>query len=157
MILFANYEVLVIEQEKTKTKKGTGGRRVMYTDSLPTWDAKNRHGLKPKLPLKYSEIAHIFDRSDQPQQATATPPAPEPKPEEPQAPAMSKVERQLRDLMAASNVEDEEILRVVALKGWFPEGTELKTIIDNGFVEKNLIPNWDKCVKLIEKEVRASV
>ena len=64
MVLFANYKVMVVNvdgQGATKGKnKAQGGRRVMYTNHTPFWDAKNRYGLKEELPFEFSAISHIF-------------------------------------------------------------------------------------------------
>ncbi len=65
MVLFANYEMTVLTDEKTKSKKATGGHRVMYATHYPGWDAKNRHGLTDKLPFDYASIAHIFNVAPQ--------------------------------------------------------------------------------------------
>lgn len=66
MILFANYEVHVINvdnQGATKGKnKAQGGKRVMYTTHTPSWDAKNRKGLPDKMNFLYSGIAHFFEK-----------------------------------------------------------------------------------------------
>lgn len=74
MVLFINYKTFsVAVDEKGKKHKAQGGTRTMYTTHHPAWDAKNRHGLPPELPLDYSHIAHIF--SSQPavqQQQPAT-------------------------------------------------------------------------------------
>lgn len=71
MVLFANYEMTVLTDEKTKSKKATGGHRVMYATHYPGWDAKNRHGLPDKLPFEFGTIAHIFNT------ASAQPVAPQ--------------------------------------------------------------------------------
>lgn len=80
MVLFANYEMTVLTDEKTKSKKATGGRRVMYATHYPGWDAKNRHGLTDKLPFDYASIAHIFNTAPAqpaaPQQADTVAPQP---------------------------------------------------------------------------------
>ena len=59
MLLFCNYETILITTEN-KTRKATGGRRVMYATHSPVFDAKNRHGLADVLPLDYTAIAPIF-------------------------------------------------------------------------------------------------
>ena len=80
MVLFANYETTIITDDKTKSKKATGGQRVMYTTHHPAWDAKNRHGLADKLPFDYGAIAHIFNEAPAqpvvPQQADTVVPQP---------------------------------------------------------------------------------
>lgn len=68
MVLFANYEMTVLTDEKTKSKKATGGHRVMYATHYPGWDAKNRHGLPDKLPFEFGTIAHIFNETHTPVQ-----------------------------------------------------------------------------------------
>ncbi|WP_425607041.1 AAA family ATPase [Rubellicoccus peritrichatus] len=55
MVLFANYKTFVIEDDKTKSKKAQGGRRVMRTSHHPCWDAKNRHGLADELDFEFSQ------------------------------------------------------------------------------------------------------
>lgn len=61
MVLFANYETFAVQTDKEGKKfKAQGGTRVMYTEHHPCWDAKNRHGLAPKLPFEYQQIAQIF-------------------------------------------------------------------------------------------------
>lgn len=75
MVLFCNYETIVMTDEKSKKSKAQGGQRVMYTQHHPAWDAKNRHNLPNKLPLDYAGIAHIFNVQPT-QPAPVTPPAP---------------------------------------------------------------------------------
>ena len=63
MVLFCNYEIVVMTSE-SKKKKAQGGKRVMYTTHHPAWDAKNRFGLPEKLPMEYSAISHIFEKKE---------------------------------------------------------------------------------------------
>ena len=72
MVLFCNYEIVVMTSE-SKKKKAQGGKRVMYTTHHPAWDAKNRFGLPEKLPMEYSAIAHIFDKKEPKKVETVTP------------------------------------------------------------------------------------
>ena len=62
MLLFANYETYVIEDEKTKSKKAKGGHRVMYTSHKSTHDAKNRQDLPEKLEFSFDAISHLFSK-----------------------------------------------------------------------------------------------
>ena len=83
MLLFANYKVYVVNVDGQGAEKGknkaSGGKRVMYTSHMPSWDAKNRQGLAPELPFEYAQIAHIIEgvnpAPDQPQQKAAQPAA----------------------------------------------------------------------------------
>ena len=64
MILFCNYETYAVATDKDGKKfKAQGGQRVMYTTHHPCWDAKNRAGLPPKLPLEYAQIAHVIEHT----------------------------------------------------------------------------------------------
>ena len=69
MVLFLNYKTTVITDDKTKSKKAMGGKRVMYTTHHPAWDAKNRFGLDDMLPMEFEAIAHCFQ--DKPVSALA--------------------------------------------------------------------------------------
>lgn len=61
MLLFANYKTYSVSvDDKGKKNKAQGGKRVMYTQHHPCWDAKNRYGLADELPFEYAAITHIF-------------------------------------------------------------------------------------------------
>lgn len=62
-VFFLNYKTLVSYSKEGKmggSYKATGGKRVIYTNHTPTWDAKNRFGLDEELPLEYKSIEKIF-------------------------------------------------------------------------------------------------
>ncbi|MDO4267431.1 MAG: ATP-binding protein [Eubacteriales bacterium] len=62
MILFANYKtVAVAVDDKGRKFKAQGGRRVMYTQHHPCWDAKNRYGLPDETDFDYNVIAAIIE------------------------------------------------------------------------------------------------
>ncbi len=51
-VLFVNYETIVKKGKNESKAKAYGeGRRVMYTEPKPQYDAKNRYGLPPELPF----------------------------------------------------------------------------------------------------------
>lgn len=60
IVLFCNYKTSVITDSNTKSKKATGGKRVMYASHHPCWDAKNRYGLPDQMEMDYSQIEHLF-------------------------------------------------------------------------------------------------
>jgi len=60
-VLFANYKDLIVEDDKTKKKYALGGDRVLYTQRTPAWDAKNRFGLRPEIPMTIEALAPLFD------------------------------------------------------------------------------------------------
>ena len=43
--------------------KAQGGRRIMYTNHTPFWDAKNRYGLPEELPFDYESIRNVIESS----------------------------------------------------------------------------------------------
>lgn len=67
MVLFCNYKTDVITDQNTKSKKATGGRRVMYTSHHPCWDAKNRYSLPEQMEMSFDGIAHLFTNTKQPE------------------------------------------------------------------------------------------
>lgn len=67
LLLFGNYKTFVVAADSDgKRFKAQGGKRVMYTEHHPCWDAKNRFGLSPELPFDYSAIAHLFEKATEP-------------------------------------------------------------------------------------------
>ena len=61
MVLFANYETVVIKSKNEMEKnKVQGGKRVVYTAHHPCWDAKNRHNLPEKVNFEFASIAHCI-------------------------------------------------------------------------------------------------
>lgn len=58
MVLFANYQTIVVEIDGKK--KAQGGKRVMHTSHHACWDAKNRHGLADVLPFEFAQVAQCF-------------------------------------------------------------------------------------------------
>lgn len=61
IVLFCNYKTIVIKGANPMEKnKAAGGKRVMYTNHTPWWDAKNRFGLAEELPMDFKSIASLF-------------------------------------------------------------------------------------------------
>lgn len=62
MLLFANYKTYSVSvDEKGKKHKAQGGKRVMYTQHHPCWDAKNRFGLPEECEFDYGVIQSIIE------------------------------------------------------------------------------------------------
>lgn len=78
MVLFANYKTIVADKDKQGKGKGKGGRRVMYTEHHPCWDAKNRYGLPDMIDFSYEGIRAIIE--DEPRKEAPKMPKPEPAP-----------------------------------------------------------------------------
>lgn len=63
MLLFCSYKTNVVTDEKTKSKKAIGGKRLMYSTHNPCWDAKNRFNFPDSMEMSFSEIASAFKAS----------------------------------------------------------------------------------------------
>lgn len=171
LLLFANYKTIVINvdnQGATKGKnKAQGGKRVMYTQHTPSWDAKNRHYLKDELEFDYKAISHIFDKQEEAKEVVTKPVTPAPKQENKEAKKADenidlnipnnviaekieevKIEdnglpRQLLDLMKINNITEKEIQKVAYDKGYYPIDTPIKNY-DDAFINGWVIGYWDK-------------
>ena len=135
LLLFLNYRTYVVSTE-TNSKKAQGGKRVMFTSHHPCWDAKNRHGLADELDLDFSSIAHLFTKKA----------APAPKPEVPEG---GTPHQQLRTLMNAAGVSEDDVKMIVARKGHYTEEVPIDEYPEE-FVSKWLIAHWDQIVSLIK-------
>nr|DAU98637.1 MAG TPA: AAA domain protein [Caudoviricetes sp.] len=160
MVLFANYETIVVTTD-SKKNKAQGSRRVMYTEHHACWDAKNRAGLAPKLPFDYAEIAAVIEGGAQtpvqPAVQTSVQPVaqtPEPKFEIIDEPAVqpelnvSPEHKKLADLMAANGVTVDEIRSIVAKRGYYPAGTPVENY-DPAFVGGVLVGAWNQVFSAI--------
>lgn len=171
MVLFANYETVVVTTDTGK-HKAQGSKRVMYTEHHACWDAKNRAGLAPKLPFDYSEIAGVIEHK-QPEKITApefeiispeesrelddalaeveknAKPESDPKPDavDPEL-TVSENHRKLADLLKTNGVSIDEIREVVAKKGYYPKETPIGKY-DPEFVGGVLISAWSQVYKAI--------
>jgi GTPase SAR1 family protein len=166
IVLFANYETIVIKGKTPMDKnKVSGGSRVMYTTHHACWDAKNRHGLAEKLPFDFTEIAHCI-----PSKATATTPVPTPETRIPEAyktepdPKFEEVKgleinpfddtanylKPLCDLMLRDQICEDEIRKAVASRGYYPEDTEIENY-DPAFISGMLVASWEQVKNIIYK------
>lgn len=167
MVLFANFKTYVIAVDKEgKKHKAQGKDRVMYTTHHPCWDAKNRYGLPEELPLDYTTIAHIFDdQQSVPEQKSIEP---EPLDELKEVPDDlstvvndqngdisnsfdSVIPKALADLMTANNVTEEEVVKAVAERGYFPADMKIKDY-PKDFVDGVLIGAWQQVLSMIMTE-----
>ncbi|OQQ84371.1 ATP-binding protein [Ligilactobacillus salivarius] len=176
MILFFNYKTTIISDSKSNSKKATGGQRVMYTTHKPAWDAKNRLGLPDELPIDFEAIRELFEAKTgmsttqiksesktQTQQQVPLPDEPpvietEPEPVEAQAaPAFneeipSSIPQSLADLMTVNHVTTDEIMQVIYVGGFMPQGTPLENVPAE--LWGHLASNWDKVLNMLETQIR---
>lgn len=146
MVLFANYETIVVKNENKKGK-AQGGKRVMYTTHHPCWDAKNRFDLPEKLPFDYEKVAHCFLTSAEPEQQIV----PEPGANSPQITVdeMFGIPEALVQLMLEYGVTGPDIQRVVAMRGYYPESTPIRNY-DPQFIDGVLIGAWQQVYNMIK-------
>ena len=178
MILFFNYKTTIISDSKSNSKKATGGQRVMYTTHKPAWDAKNRLGLPDELPIDFEAIRELFEAKTgmsttqiksestqipQTQQQVPLPDEPpviedEPEPEEAKpAPEFveeipSSIPQSLADLMTVNHVTTDEIMKVIYVGGFMPQGTPLENVPAE--LWGHLASNWDKVLNMLETQIR---
>jgi hypothetical protein len=69
-ILFANYRTKLVAGEDGRTRAKGGRERVLHAERTAAFDAKNRYGLAPELPMTIEALAPLF----------ASEPAAKPKP-----------------------------------------------------------------------------
>ena len=187
MLLFAKYKTYsVAADDKGKKHKAQGGRRVMYTNHHPCWDAKNRYGLADELAFEYSEIAHIISSNKQsnvpvketvkkeeqpdfmnipdgvpeqlefdtsPVENTEVKKTEQKATEVPKDSAFhvsEKIPKNLRDLMEDKLVSEEEIQKVVADRGYYPQATPIENY-DPNFISGVLVGAWTQVYDMIQK------
>lgn len=156
MVLFANYKTIVVEDDKTKSKKAQGGKRVMYTQHRPTWDAKNRYGLDECLPFVYDSISKLITRKDKKAKAEKKP---DPEPvketsketpkEEPKEKPRPEID-ELKRLMEKDGISINRLLYAVSNKTKDFSATTIEGL-DPDFIRKSLIDKWDKFVGYAKK------
>lgn len=72
VLLFARFETLVTKEKGEKKGRAMGdGKRVMYTEHRPAFDAKNRYNLPFELPVSFSELIRHIDKEQDPAELIA--------------------------------------------------------------------------------------
>ena len=168
MVLFCNFETNVVSQgNEMLKKKATGGKRVIYTEHTPSWDAKNRNNLPSKLPMDYESIRHIIE----PVQAVPVAPA-KPEPVQPKVePAPDErvvydannpenvddmwkgIPDRLAQILLVNKVQPEELMYVVEQEGIFPDDGPSMKIRDypEDLIDGWVIAEWDSIYKRIKE------
>jgi hypothetical protein len=164
MVLFLNYEVIVVETDGKA--KAQGGRRVCFTTHHACWDAKNRYDLPEKIRLSEdgklpAELAKVLSDLEAP----APTPAPAPVAAPAQVPAEQKPEYltkdkipaekarmlvQLSDLMKMSDIGFEALDRYLSKKGVVPAGTNPRNY--NEATLQRIINGWHAVSSNIKKQ-----
>ena len=155
MVLFANYETMVIKEKDSNKGKARGGKRVLHTTHHPCWDAKNRKGLPDKIDMDYAQIASVIPNTSA--IPVAEPETPSEAPAEPEAKPVAEVNKdadketalnRLFVLMNEHDVSRKEIEDIVSDKGYFPVGTPMENYPED-FISGVLIGAWADVHKAI--------
>lgn len=155
MVLFANYETMVIKEKDSNKGKARGGKRVLHTTHHPCWDAKNRKGLPDKIDMDYAQIASVIPNTSA--IPVAEPETPAEAPAEPEAKPVAEVNKdadketalnRLFVLMNEHDVSRKEIEDIVSDKGYFPVGTPMENYPED-FISGVLIGAWADVHKAI--------
>lgn len=155
MVLFANYETIVVKNDDKKNK-AQGGRRVMYTSHHPCWDAKNRFGLPEKLPFDFGQVAHCFQLPSAAPVGEVGPTMTGPSSNTTQQSCPSEmappagVPQALWDLMRGNGVDEGQIRTVVSRRGYYPLDTPISNY-DPAFVSGVLIGAWEQVHQMIKE------
>ena len=178
-LIFANYQTMVIQTDKEgKKHKGQGGKRVMYLNHHPCWDAKNRDGLPDGMDFLYGNIANIIlpremigktvgeeqiykNKAETIEKAYNSESSVEkpsvldfveeaPVPETVTAPKNEdeSIPKALRDLMNASGVTEQDIRYTVSQAGYFPLDTPISSYGEE-FINGALIGAWNDFIEHI--------
>ncbi|MDY0211116.1 MAG: ATP-binding protein [Acholeplasma sp.] len=139
-LFFVNYKIYVVTTENN-SKKAQGGKRVLYTNHHPAYDAKNRFDLPDELELNFTSIKHLFDWEPEVKKELIIPQ---------NASGMSIVAEKLIKMIEEANIEVTDLQKLVAQKGTYKETDEI-TSYKEDFILRSLIPNWKKIVETIKK------
>jgi len=168
MLLFANYQTFVIQDEKTKSKKAQGGQRVMYAAHHPCWDAKNRFGLPDKMDFDYNAIKKVIEGSpkseikkketskEEPKEETKLTPQEEaflPNDNESVELKPTSAYEDLLAMMEKARITEDEVVAAVVNKNLQAPGIELKDYPED-FIREFLIAKFDGFSKYIEKNYK---
>jgi GTPase SAR1 family protein len=154
MVLFANYKTYVIEDDKTKSKKAQGGKRVMYATHNPCWDAKNRFGLEDCLDFGYKSIKKVIEQEPEKPAKAEKPKKKDQEPAEEEKKAEPAEEKStldiLKELMVKDGISDKRLRHAVSTKGAYFKITPLSDY-DPAFIRESLISKWAGFVKYAKK------
>lgn len=172
MLLFANYQTFVVEDNKTKSKKATGGSRVMYSTHHPCWDAKNRFGLPEKMDFTFDAIKGVLGpevtvnkparkKPEKKEEPELVKPVQEDQPDEipfeDEQPAQEKqpltAYQELKKLMEQAKITDDEVAAAVASKNMQPASLTLDKYPED-FIRDFLIAKFDGFKRYVEKNFK---
>lgn len=172
-ILFVNYKIMVENVDRDmgkKAGKARGGKRVMYMEHHPCWDAKNRYGLAGELEFDFKVIEPFITASPIQQSSAITPQstqqsAPQPAqtailttppvsvPVNPQteAPALPECWNGVLALMKQDNITLEDIRILSSEINHFMPAEMDPVNYDADYVKRGIEAQWPLCVSKIRE------
>lgn len=173
-LLFVNYKVTVENVDKgmgQKAGKARGGKRVMYVEHHPCWDAKNRYGLSGELEFDFKVIEPFITAAASTQQSSAITPKPTqqsvPQPAQtaiptpppvsmqvsPQteAPALPECWNGVLALMKQDNITLEDIRILSSEINHFMPAEMDPANYDPDYVKRGIEAQWPLCVSKIRE------
>ena len=144
-VLFYTQETRIIKDKSGKTY-GVGDERVIHTVYSPAWDAKNRHGMPPKIEadgedqawenlspyLSLNVTGHKIDRPVSTEKG-------------------NDIVLELLEKCEASGFTFQQLMdKLIVPKGYYPSGTKPEEM-DPAFIQNKLFPFWDRVKKAVTK------
>ena len=179
-LLFVNYKITVENVDKSmgqKTGKARGGKRVMYVEHHPCWDAKNRYGLTGELEFDFKIIEPFIvtagvsntaqpasiasavpqvtsDSAPKPTENIPTPAAAAPAPVSAPAPtadtpALPECWNGVLALMKQDNITLEDIRVLSSEINHFMPAEMNPANYDQDYVKRGIEAQWPQCVAKI--------
>lgn len=173
-VLFCNYKTFAVSaDDKGKKFKAQGGKRVIYTTHHPCWDAKNRIGLPPEIPMEFeafseilcdvttaAETARIVEHNDFTEivveeeiGADTIQNMKQSSDIERETRGSDNIPKAVRDLMNLDGITEEEIRKVVFARGMYPEDTLISSY-EPSFIDGWVIPYWTNIVQYTKENLR---
>lgn len=174
VLLFVNYKIIVENVDagmNQKKGKARGGKRVMYAEHNPCWDAKNRYGLAGELEFDFEIIEPFITTAGSTQQNSAITPQPTqqsvPQPAQtaiptpppvsvpvsPQteAPALPECWNGVLALMKQDNITIEDIRILSSEINHFMPAEMDPANYDPDYVKRGIEAQWPLCVSKIRE------
>ena len=157
-VLFCNYKTYVVKDGDGKNAKGKGrgGKRVIYAQHDPCWDAKNRYGWPAEIEMDYSAFGDVFgaERAKKvtvPQQKAVAPKQTKRAATMVDAANQAKTDEQfeaVKALCVKSSIQPYEVAEVVAVRKpeWGNKAMHEYSLETMAWI----IRNWKKIVDMIE-------
>lgn len=174
VLLFVNYKIVVENVDagmNQKKGKARGGKRVMYAEHNPCWDAKNRYGLTGELEFEFKVIEPFITSAVSTQQSSvitpqptqqsvpqpaqtaipSPPPVSVPVSHQTEAPALPECWNGVLALMKQDNITIEDIRILSSEINHFMPAEMDPANYDPDYVKRGIEAQWPLCVSKIRE------